>query len=570
MSDILLITLRRMRAPIIVLIVVYAISVIGLTQMPGVDPEGRPWRMSFFDAFYVMSYTATTIGFGEIPYPFSYEQRAWMTLSIYLTVIGWAYTLGSIFALVNTPAFRHAFARSRFESRVRQMGEPFYVICGYGQSGRRLVRALDELGYGTVIVESDPERARPHLLRDTRNPSVLLVADARATEVLRASGVAHPQCAGVLALTGSDEANQAIAIGVKVLSRDLAVLARAIAPAVRETLEAFGGVVIVDPYEAFAYNFGVALAKPDNLRLEDWLTGVPGTKPPRRIEAPRGHWVVAGHGRFGAALGEALAGIGLSWTAIDLKPERCGEAGVQGSALIEANLRAAGIEHACGLIAGTDSDSNNLAVVNAARRLQKKLFVVVRQNHADNRSLVEAARPDMEFVQSQVMTHECVQLLTTPLLNRFLMRARHQPAVWAVGVLGRLRDTVGDTVPHTWAVTCDPAKLGVRYALVEAPTPPFTVAHLLMDPDDRRKHLPAVPLLLLASGRELLLPDEHTALHEGDRVLFAGAAGIEGLQRRILNDDSTVHYLRTGREPAHTWLGRLLEARRAEADRSPA
>ena len=570
MSDILLITLRRMRAPIILLIAVYAISVIGLTLVPGVDPEGRPWRMSYFDAFYVMSYTATTIGFGEIPYPFSYEQRLWMTLSIYLSVIGWAYTLGSVFALVNTPAFRHAFARSRFESRVRQLGEPFYVICGYGQSGRRLVRALDELGFGTVIIESDADRARPHLLRDTRNPSLILVADARATEVLRAAGVAHPQCAGLLALTSNDETNQAIAIGAKVLARDMPVLARATTPAVRETLEAFGGVVIVDPYEAFAYNFGVAVAKPDTLRLEDWLSGVPGTKPPRRIEAPRGHWVVAGHGRFGRSLGAALEGIGLSWKAIDLKPERCGEAGIQGSALIEANLRAAGIEQACGIIAGTDSDSNNLAIVNAARRLQRKLFVVVRQNHADNRSLIEAARPDMEFVQSLVMTHECVQLLTTPLLNRFLMQARRQPAVWAVGVLGRLRDSVGDTVPHTWALVCDPGKLGVRYALVEAPEPPFTLGHLLMDPDDRRKHLAAVPLLLLANGRDQLLPDEHTALHAGDRILFAGEPGIESLQRRVLNDDGAVHYLRTGREPARTWLGRLLESRLAAADRQAA
>ena len=34
--------LRRMRAPIIVLIVIYGISVIGLTLVPGVDAEGRP------------------------------------------------------------------------------------------------------------------------------------------------------------------------------------------------------------------------------------------------------------------------------------------------------------------------------------------------------------------------------------------------------------------------------------------------------------------------------------------------------------------------------------------------
>jgi hypothetical protein len=168
------------------------------------------------------------------------------------------------------------------------------------------------------------------------------------------------------------------------------------------------------------------------------------------------------------------------------------------------------------------------------------------------------------------MTHECVQLLTTPLLNRFITQARRQPAVWAVGVLGRLRDSVGDTVPHTWGLACDPGKLGIKYALVEAPEPPFTLAHLLMDPDERRSRLAAVPLLLLASGRDQLLPDEHTALRAGDRILFAGEPGIEGLQRRTLNDDGAVHYLRTGREPARTWLGRLLEGRLAAADRPTA
>ena len=64
MSDIQLMILRRMRMPLVVVIVAYTIAVFGLALMPGVDPEGRPWRLSLFDAFYVMSYTATTIGFG--------------------------------------------------------------------------------------------------------------------------------------------------------------------------------------------------------------------------------------------------------------------------------------------------------------------------------------------------------------------------------------------------------------------------------------------------------------------------------------------------------------------------
>src|SRR3569832_2572993 len=89
-SATIFLVLRRMRTPLIVLIVIFAVSVLGLTLIPGQDAQGRPWRMGLFDAFYVMSYTATTIGFGEIPYPFTYGQRMWVTVAIYLTVIGWA------------------------------------------------------------------------------------------------------------------------------------------------------------------------------------------------------------------------------------------------------------------------------------------------------------------------------------------------------------------------------------------------------------------------------------------------------------------------------------------------
>jgi hypothetical protein len=156
------------------------------------------------------------------------------------------------------------------------------------------------------------------------------------------------------------------------------------------------------------------------------------------------------------------------------------------------------------------------------------------------------------------MTNETVQLLTTPLLNGFLLQARRQDNAWATGVAGRLRDVVGDAVPHTWAIACDTGLLGARHALVDAPDPPLTLDHLLRDPDDRQQRLKATPLLLRSKGRDRLLPDEHTPLRPGDVVLFAGAAGVEGLQRRTLADDAAIDYLRTGRDPPRTWLGRML------------
>ena len=565
MSDILVLILRRLRAPIITVIAAYAIAIFGLVAMPGVDPEGRPWHMSLFDAFYVMSYTATTIGFGEVPYPFSYAQRLWMTVSIYLTVIGWAYMLGSIFGLTRQAAFRQAVARHRFEARVRRLADPFFIVCGYGQSGRRLVAALDEIGFATVVLENSPERAQAHLVLDTRQPSSLLVADARSPDVLEAAGVRKANCAGLVALTSGDEVNQAIVIDARVLAPRLPLLARVKSQGARETLETIGDVIIVNPYETLAFNLQMALAQADVLRLEDWLSGVPGARPPPRIEAPRGHWVVAGYGRFGHAVGSALEAAGLSYKAIDIDPAQCGELGILGTALAEQVLRKAGVEEACGLVAGTDVDANNLAIVNNARRLKRKLFVVIRQNDAGNRSLIEAARADMEFVQSVLMTNEIVQHLTTPLLNRFLMLARQQNNVWAVGVAGRLRDVVGDTVPHTWAITCDTALLGARHALLDAPEPPLTLMQLLQDPDDRLRRLTAVPLLLRSQGRDVPLPDEHTPLRAGDVILFAGEAGVEGLQRRTLSDDVAIDYLRTGREPPRTWLGRLLAGRRGQA-----
>src|ERR1700709_2305512 len=119
-SETIFLVLRRMRVPLIVPIVIFAVSVLGLTLIPGRDPAGQPYRMSFFDAFYVMSYTASTIGFGEIPYPFTYNQRMWVTISIYLTVVGWAYAIGSLLALVQERSFRQALALQHFSRKVER------------------------------------------------------------------------------------------------------------------------------------------------------------------------------------------------------------------------------------------------------------------------------------------------------------------------------------------------------------------------------------------------------------------------------------------------------------------
>src|SRR6185369_4119323 len=157
-SETIFLVLRRMRVPLIVLIVIFAVSVLGLTLIPGRDPAGQPYRMGFFDAFYVMSYTASTIGFGEIPYPFTYGQRLWVTVAIYLTVIGWAYAIGSLLALLQDRAFRQALALQQFRRKVARLREPFLLIAGYGRTGELVGHAFDALGRRVAVVDSAGDR----------------------------------------------------------------------------------------------------------------------------------------------------------------------------------------------------------------------------------------------------------------------------------------------------------------------------------------------------------------------------------------------------------------------------
>ena len=130
MNTVIFLIMRRMRVPLLVLLTVYTLAIVGMTLMPGVDDQGRPWRMNFFEAHYFVSYMGTTIGFGELPYAFSNLQRMWVIVSLYMTVIAWIYAIGALLALLQDKALRNAIVESRFARAVDNIHEPFYLICG--------------------------------------------------------------------------------------------------------------------------------------------------------------------------------------------------------------------------------------------------------------------------------------------------------------------------------------------------------------------------------------------------------------------------------------------------------
>ena len=565
MSDVFLLILRRLRAPILVLIAVYSISVGGLSMMPGVLPDGTPSRLSIFHSFYIMSYTATTIGFGEVPHPFTDAQRLWVTISIYLSVLGWAYAVGSIFALINDRTFRDAVSRSVFNWRVRGLAEPFFIVCGAGQSGAALARALDRTGVRVVVVELRADRAARFELEEFAEGPIVLCADARLPDVLNDAGLRKPNCQGLIALAADDGTNQAIAIGARTLNAGIKVVSRVKSTVAQGNLEAFGGVHVINPFETFAVNVSLDLDAPEVLRLEEWLTDAPGTACPERVNIPAGPWVLLGYGRFGHAIAEVLDAARIPWKAIDPGVVGDDEKRLLTGANSERVLRDAGIDKAAVLVAGTDSDATNLGVVTLARRVNPGLFVVIRQNNIADQVLIDAARANLRFVQSEIMVHESLQVLKVPMLGRFISQVRREGSAFAGRTIDEIQRVSGNGAPRAWTFGCDVMLPGIFGAFFQAGGGRPTIENLLTDPSSRSESLAAVPLMLERRDETILLPDRGQELKPGDQLLFVGTAQAKRSHDRFLNEPGLIQYVRTGVELPRGWVFRQLRRWRKPA-----
>lgn len=566
MGSVFFLTLRRMRAPLIAIIVIYAVSVLGLVLIPGVTADGKPAPpMSFFHAFYFMSYTATTIGFGEIPSAFSDAQRLWVTACIYLAVFGWSYTIVALLAVLQDKGILHALAIGRFERSVKRIGEPFYIICGYGETGALLARALDWLGLRFVVVDIAEERINELELEDFGVDVPKLAADARSPHTLLGGGLRHPACVGVVSLTNNDEANLAVAITVRLLNPEVQVLARAQSERTVANMASFGTNHIINPFEKFAEYLAIALDAPGGYQLLEWLTGIPGTTLRAETAPPRGHWVVCGYGRFGRAIVRHLGREGLAATIIDPdEHSACELPLVVGEGTDAESLRQAGIERAVGIVAGTDNDVNNLSIAMTAREINPQIFVVIRQNLVASKVLFSAFDANVTMVSSEIIAHECLAILTTPLLSQFLEIVKRESDAWADRVVERLRLCVGEAVPEVWSVRVDSAGAP---ALIQAGLP-APLEDLLRGAPEHEALLSCLTLMLVRDGHEQPLPEPRTELVLGDALLFAGTRQARILQALTLKNINVLSSVRSGQVVPGGWIWQALARRRPKAHSS--
>jgi voltage-gated potassium channel len=333
----------------------------------------------------------------------------------------------------------------------------------------------------------------------------------------------------------------------------------------RETaanMASFGTDHIINPFAKFGAYLALAIASPGSYRLLSWLTGLPGTTLKPETAPPRGHWIVCGYGRFGREVVRAFREHGLDVTVIDPEEQPVdGLRSVRGLGTEAEPLTEAGVQRSVGIVAGTDDDISNLSIAVTARELNRALFTIVRQNLQANHALFDAFHADIRMISSEIVANECLALINTPLLGRFLAVVREKDDAWADAVIARLQAALGEEAPEMWSVPLSAPGALAMYRAVFAEGRRVSVGDLLRDPREREQRLACEALYLLRGEDAHVLPPDDMALKPGDRLLFAGRHEARSAHWPMLRNVNVRDYVLTGVDAPGGWLWQWLARR---------
>jgi Trk K+ transport system NAD-binding subunit len=567
MNDIVWLTMRRMRTPLILMIIVNSLSVFGMVLIPGQDAAGREVDVGFLDAAYFIAILATTIGLGEMPVAFTHAQRLYAYLILFPNVVAWLYAIGTIISLIVDPQFRAVLARSRFSRRVQRLNRGYYVVCGFGNTGRMIVKGLLRRGISAAVLEREPDTVHSMALDEDFAHLPALAGDVTDRRLLDMAGLDPDlrHCLGVIAITNEDHANLTIAVTAKLLRPELPVLARAETQRIADNMASFGTDLTVDPYTIFAERFLLALNSPVKYLVQDWLISVPGTRLRTELDPPDGRWIVCGVGRFGSRMVRQLERAGMPITVIDVHPDRVAqhEGSVLGRGTEATTLREAGVESAVGIIAGTGDDIDNLSIVMTARELNPALFVVTRQERPLNDQLFDSSGADLVARRSLIVARRILAIATTPLLPVFLDHLLSQDERFARTVRHRLEAVLEGLSPGLWTIDlAGEWANSIRAATHE--DAPVRLRHLTENARlPGAEDLPCVCLLLERGSLRTFLPGHEEKVLEGDRLLFAGRDTARVEMLFALREPTVLVSAATGRPQPRGALMRHFARKRA-------
>jgi voltage-gated potassium channel len=146
----------------------------------------------------------------------------------------------------------------------------------------------------------------------------------------------------------------------------------------------------------------------------------------RTIERVRDHYIICGYGRVGRRIAAEFREEGVEFVVLDFSAEALEHAReanvlfVDGSGTEDEDLREAGLGRATGLVASSDSDSDNLYITLSARAARPDLLIVARASDEDAAKKLRLAGADRVVQPYSTAGKEMAKLVLRPQVAAFL------------------------------------------------------------------------------------------------------------------------------------------------------
>jgi voltage-gated potassium channel len=211
---------------------------------------------SWFDGFYMVLTTLTTIGYQEV-HPLSQVGR-YFNVGIILAGVGLVFLiLGALGQALLEFEFNNVFGRRKMERDIAKL-HGHYIICGAGRVGRAVARQLETEPAQFVILENNEAKA----LRIRAETNWLVVhADATLEAQLQAARIDH--ASGLVAATTTDATNTYIILTARGLKPDLKIIARASEEGAEKHMRTAGADQVISPYGFAGFRIAQAFLRPN-------------------------------------------------------------------------------------------------------------------------------------------------------------------------------------------------------------------------------------------------------------------------------------------------------------------
>ncbi len=157
--------------------------------------EGWPW----FDGFYMVVTTLTTIGYQEV-HPLSHAGRVFNVFVILAGVSLLLLGVGALSQALLEFELQSFFGRRRMEREIGRL-DGHYIICGMGRVGRSVARELARKPVPFVIIENAETKRQRYASENW----LVVAGDSTQEAVLREAHIEHAR--GLIAATTTDATN---------------------------------------------------------------------------------------------------------------------------------------------------------------------------------------------------------------------------------------------------------------------------------------------------------------------------------------------------------------------------